>query len=41
MIRKESIGITNVMKILQSAQPVDWEYIRSLSPEEKTEWVNN
>jgi len=24
MIRKESIGISNVMKLLQNAQPVDW-----------------
>jgi len=30
MVRKESIGITNVMKLLQNAQAVDWTHIYSL-----------
>jgi hypothetical protein len=33
MIRKESIGIGNVMKALQHAQPVDWDSLYQLSPE--------
>ena len=41
MVRKESIGIANVMKILQQAQPVDWQRLHQLSPQEKTEFVNN
>jgi hypothetical protein len=41
MIRKESIGITNLMKTLQNAQPVDWQHIYSLTPDERLEWVNN
>lgn len=32
MIRKESIGITNVMKIYQNTQPIDWNLVHSLSP---------
>jgi hypothetical protein len=33
MMRKESIGITNVMKLIQHAKPADWEQLHSLSPE--------
>ena len=41
MIRKESIGIANVMRAIQNAQPVDWQAIYSLSPEERLEYINN
>ncbi len=41
MIRKESIGIANVMKILQGAQKVNWEALQQMAPEERLEYVNN
>lgn len=35
MIRKESIGIANVMKALQEGKKTDWKALHSLSPEER------
>ena len=31
MVRKESIGIANVMRAIHNAQPVDWQAIYNLS----------
>lgn len=41
MIRKESIGIANVMRAIQNAQPVDWQALYALSPEQRIDYVNN
>lgn len=41
MIRKESIGLANVMKALQNAQKTDWAALQKLSPEERLEYINN
>ena len=41
MIRKESIGITNVMKLIQNSKPIDWEMLHKLSPPERLEYMNN
>lgn len=41
MIRKESIGITNVMKTLQDTSDISWEEFHALGPQERLEFVNN
>jgi hypothetical protein len=41
MIRNESIGIANVMKRIQEAQPIDWQHLYSLAGPERLEFVNN
>lgn len=35
MIRKEAIGITNVMKLIQNPEAIDWNQIYQLSPEDR------
>lgn len=41
MIRKECIGIANVMKAIQEAKPVDWAALQQKEPIERLEFVNN
>lgn len=41
MLRKESVGIANVMRIIQNAGKADWEGLLQKSPEEREEFVNN
>jgi len=41
MVRKESIGITNVMKILQNGKNIDWQAFHKMEPEDRVEYVNN
>lgn len=41
MIRKESIGIANLMRTIQHAQPIDWPAICALPPHERLDFVND
>lgn len=41
MIRKESIGITNVMKSIQNAKEIDWKGLYSMDPQDRLDFVNN
>lgn len=41
MVRKESIGILNVMKTIQHSKPIDWQQLHLLSPQERLDYVNN
>jgi len=41
MVRNESIGITNVMKILQNGKNIDWQAFHKMEPEDRVEYVNN
>lgn len=41
MIRKESIGLANVMRAIHNSTPTDWEALAALPPQERLEFVNN
>ena len=41
MIRNESIGISNVMKILQNGKKIDWKAFHKIDPEDRLDYVNS